>query len=180
MERKISATMIGASPSEGSSSSRSFGLAMMARAMASICCWPPLRMLAGSRARSLRAGNFSIHGIDVGGNLLVGAHIGAHHQVFSDRHSGQDAAAFRRLGDAGADDLVGPIGVNLRAVKGDRALARLDDAGDGLQQGRLAGAIGADQSDDLAFLDGQSDAMQHFDFAVTGMDVLNRKHHARV
>jgi hypothetical protein len=39
----ISSTMMGMSPSVGSSTSISLGLATMARAIASICCSPPLR-----------------------------------------------------------------------------------------------------------------------------------------
>ena len=38
---KISATSMGASPMEGSSSSMSVGRAMRARPMATICCSPP-------------------------------------------------------------------------------------------------------------------------------------------
>ena len=38
---KTSTTMAGASPSDGSSSSRSRGHAISARAIATICCWPP-------------------------------------------------------------------------------------------------------------------------------------------
>src|SRR5262249_55547490 len=39
--RKISCTTSGASPNDGSSSSRSFGRSISARAIASICCSPP-------------------------------------------------------------------------------------------------------------------------------------------
>ena len=39
--RAISRTSIGAKPSEGSSSRRSFGRAISARLIASICCSPP-------------------------------------------------------------------------------------------------------------------------------------------
>ena len=41
MISKISFTSLGASPSEGSSRSIIFGLAINARAMVSICCSPP-------------------------------------------------------------------------------------------------------------------------------------------
>ena len=41
MTSKICSTRIGASPIDGSSSSRSFGWVMSARPIASICCSPP-------------------------------------------------------------------------------------------------------------------------------------------
>ena len=43
MMPKISLTRIGDRPSDGSSSSISFGRAISARPIASICCWPPDR-----------------------------------------------------------------------------------------------------------------------------------------
>ena len=50
-------TMRGASPSDGSSSSRRRGLDMRLRATASICCCPPDRRLASEARRSSRIGN---------------------------------------------------------------------------------------------------------------------------
>src|SRR5262249_20320672 len=57
--RAISATTIGARPSDGSSSSRYFGFAMRPRAMASICCSPPDSEPPSCVRRSPRRGKSS-------------------------------------------------------------------------------------------------------------------------
>src|SRR3954469_4240523 len=57
---KISWTMIGARPSEGSSMQRSRGSDMRARESASICCSPPESVPAGCEARSRRRGKLAM------------------------------------------------------------------------------------------------------------------------
>jgi hypothetical protein len=57
-----------------------------------------------------------------------------------------------------------------------RALARLRRAADGHQQGRLAGAVGADQGDDLALVHMQIDAAQRLDVAVERVDAGDFQH----
>ena len=52
--------------------------------------------------------------------------------------------------------------------KRDRALGR-DHPADGPQRGGLAGAVGAEDHDDLALVDGEVDAVQHLDRAVAGV-----------
>src|SRR6267143_1171734 len=52
-------TRIGASPTEGSSTSRSLGEDISARPIASICCWPPESEPASWRLRSARTGKIS-------------------------------------------------------------------------------------------------------------------------
>src|SRR6267143_3094523 len=52
-------TRIGASPTDGSSNSRSLGEDMSARTIASICCWPPESEPASWRLRSARTGKIS-------------------------------------------------------------------------------------------------------------------------
>ena len=56
MMAKISFTTSGARPRLGSSIIRSFGLAIMARPTASICCSPPDSVPASCHSRSLRRG----------------------------------------------------------------------------------------------------------------------------
>ena len=56
---KIWATRIGARPIDGSSSSRHDGRPISARAMASICCWPPERPPAARLRFSFRIGNMA-------------------------------------------------------------------------------------------------------------------------
>ena len=57
MALNISVTISGDSPSEGSSSSSSFGLAISARPMATICCWPPDSSPAACWSLTSSAGN---------------------------------------------------------------------------------------------------------------------------
>ena len=56
---KICTTICGARPSEGSSSSSNLGRAMRARAMASICCWPPESRPPACDLRSFKIGNMA-------------------------------------------------------------------------------------------------------------------------
>ena len=49
---------------------------------------------------------------------------------------------------------------DVRAPELDLALARVQEAEDGLHQGRLAGAVGADDGDDLALADDDRDAVE--------------------
>ena len=58
----ISSMIVGASPSEGSSSSNTRGSPINARPMASICCWPPLRLEPRTARRERRAGQLGDHG----------------------------------------------------------------------------------------------------------------------
>ena len=54
------------------------------------------------------------------------------------------------------------------------------EAGDRAQRRRLAGAVGADQRDDLALLDRQRDALERLDVAVVGVDVLDLEQRHRL
>ena len=56
MMAKMSRTTSGARPREGSSIISSFGLAIMARPTASICCSPPDSVPASCHSRSFRRG----------------------------------------------------------------------------------------------------------------------------
>src|SRR6266498_3013460 len=123
-------TMTGASPSDGSSSSSSFGWAISARPMASICCSPP----------------------DIVPPLW-------------------------RLRDPDLGDLVAGQTLDLGALEGDPPGERWDDPGDRAQGGRLARAVGADERDDLALVDGQRDALQRLDRPVERVELLDLEEH---
>ncbi len=60
-----------------------------------------------------------------------------------------------------------------RPGKGDRALARPRAAEDRHHQRRLAGAVGADQRDDLALVHVEIDAFERDDVAVIGLDAAD-------
>lgn len=79
----------------------------------------------------------------------------------------------RGVGEAQGDDLVrGDVGEGF-AVEDDAAADRFEQAGEGAQGGGLAGAVGADEGDDLAGLDGEGDALDGFDLAVGDAEVLD-------
>jgi len=97
----------------------------------------------------------------------------AHLQVLHDRHAHEDAAAFRRLRDLEPGDLVGRELRDIASGKRDRALARARIPADRHHQRRLAGAVGADQRDDLAVSDFHVDAAQRGNMAVIGLDAAH-------
>ena len=98
----------------------------------------------------------------------------AHLQIFEHRHAHEDAAAFRRLRDLQAGDLVGRQLGDVAAGERDAAFARARIAEDRHHQRRLAGAVRADQRDDLAVADFDVDALQRGDVAVIGLHARER------
>ncbi len=150
MIRAIRPTICGASPSEGSSSSSSFGSDISARPMASICCSPP----DSSPARC--AGPLGEHREQLahpvpGGRLRGGRRTGPEPtgaQVLLDGHPGEHLAALRHGDDAAAHDECGvepvdPLAVEGDLAGGDRPAVQLQRAGDRAQQRRLARAVAA-------------------------------------
>jgi hypothetical protein len=81
---------------------------------------------------------------------LAAIEVAAEPQIVAHRQSRKQPAIFRHIGDAAGGDHVLRHAVDARAVKGDVAGARALGAGDGFQQRRLAGAVGAGNADDLA------------------------------
>ena len=74
------------------------------------------------------------------------------------------------MGDAQRSDLVRwPTG-DVLATDQERAGGGRDDAADGACQRGLAGAVGAENGDRVAGLDGQVDALQNTGLAVAGAD----------
>ena len=96
-------TISGARPSEGSSSSSSFGFAIRPRATASICCWPPESVQPSACLERLDLGEDA--------ELLVGLllQLPARHalairraqqDVLAHRQAGENAPALRHVADA--------------------------------------------------------------------------------
>ncbi len=84
--------------------------------------------------------------------------------------------AFRHMGQFQVDDLAGFGFAQVMSVKEDAAGGSLLQAGDGAQRGGFAGAVGTDQRDDLAAVDGQRNAVQRLHGAVVDFQVLYLKH----
>ena len=74
-------------------------------------------------------------------------------QVVLDAQGGEDLAALGDLADARLDDTVGREAADVLALQQDLAGAGAMDAGEDMQQGGLAGAIGADDGHQFAGLD---------------------------
>ena len=82
--------------------------------------------------------------------VAVAARIGAEPQIFLDGHIDKDAAAFGHQHDAALGHDIGRLSGDIAPSKMTAPPRGLHQAGDGLQQRRLAGAIGAEDGDDLA------------------------------
>ena len=70
------------------------------------------------------------------------------------------------MGDAEMRAFGGRDREQVLSIVGDRACDRRDDAGDGLEQRRLAGAVRTDDGDELAARDLERDAAQRVQAAI--------------
>ena len=78
---------------------------------------------------------------------------GSHHDVLERGEPGEGLHELERPREAQAADRVGLEPDQGRAVERDRAVSRGVEAGDEVEHGGLAGAVGPDEPDDLAALD---------------------------
>ena len=135
--------------------------------------------IAGEPGALLQAREIVEDHVDVGIDLAVAAGEGAEPQILQRGHVGDDAAALHHLEDAAADDLVGIDAVDALAVEqdlaaGDLAVLGLEQAGDRLQRGRFARAVGAQQRHDRALGHFEAQAAQHQDHVVIDhLDVVH-------
>ena len=70
--------------------------------------------------------------------------------VVQHRELAEQADGLEGAGDAALGDQVGPQPGDVGAVQADRAAGGAQEAGDDVEQGGLAGAVGADDTEDLA------------------------------
>jgi hypothetical protein len=132
---------------------------------------PPLRDALGergksARTRSRRAAPRRGHG-DVGAEL----------EILADRERREDAAASGR-GRAAAHEVVARHAADRRALEEDAARARRDHPRGRGERRRLAGAVGADERDDLARLHLERDAVERLHGPVRDDEVLDDEHQA--
>ena len=114
----------------------------------------------------------------LGDGGAVGLGVGAHPQIFFDGHGAEQLAPLRHLGEARAHDGRRGQAADGAAVIADCAARRRHQAHHGVEQGRLAGAVGADQRDDLAGRDGQRYLAQHRRAAIAARHALELKQRA--
>ena len=87
------------------------------------------------------------HGTDDTG---VGADVAPHHHVFHRRHLAEQPDVLEGPGDAGFRDLVHGARFVRLALQDEASRVGRVEAGDHVEEGRLAGSVGADQAIDLA------------------------------
>jgi len=68
---------------------------------------------------------------------------------------------------------MGGEGVDADTLEGDRAVGRVEEAGDGPQDGGLTGAVGSNDGYDLPFLDGEGYTVQGQDAVVADVDLID-------
>ncbi len=91
-----------------------------------------------------------------GPEALAGAGVAADEHVFQDGHVGEEPDVLEGAGDACGGDLEG-LGREDLAFVADFALGGDVEAGEAVEEGGLAGAVGSDEADDLAAVDGEVD-----------------------
>src|SRR5690606_14095351 len=89
---------------------------------------------------------------------------------------GEDLPALGDLPDAEVADAVAVEAGDLLALEADGARARLEDPRDGADERGLAGAVGADEGDDLAGAHRQAHLVERLGVAVVDGEVTNIQH----
>ncbi|MCY1175799.1 hypothetical protein D9M73_160530 [compost metagenome] len=87
--------------------------------------------------------------------VLAGLEDG--HDVVGDRQLAEDRGFLRQVADTGASAAVHGLVADIEVVDQYAALFGLDQPDNHVEAGGLAGAVGAEQADDLAAVDGQAD-----------------------
>src|SRR3984957_6823105 len=102
--------------------------------------------------------------------------IAAQHQVLMHAHVSEDAARLGDIADALAHHAIGREARERIAGEADAALEGRQVAEDGLQQRRLARAIGPDDAHDFAGADIERHLVQDFQPAIARADALDSQH----
>ena len=97
-------------------------------------------------------------------------------QVFLDREAGEDQPSLGHQREPALDALVRRGQGEIGSVEDDAAGRRGHQPGDAAHQGRLAGAVAADERRDRALGDIEGDRLQHPDFAIAGGDGSDFQH----
>src|ERR687897_226922 len=107
--------------------------------------------------------------------------VPAEHEVVDQRQVGEQLDALKGAGNAERRDVVRTAAGDVVAVEVHAALLRAVDAGHQVEQGRLAGAIGADDGEQLPRLDGEGHTIDRDHAGETQGHVAyveDRRHHA--
>src|ERR1700682_3306181 len=177
IRRMISVTSRGARPSEGSSSSNSRGRAIKARPMASICRSPPDsdRVSWGRLGWQGREGLLTLSEPlpKVGGIVapeVSQAQVVLHCQLFD------HTTALGHVNDAEPGDVLDPEPNQVDPLPSEAAGDRVQQAGDGSQQGCFAGSIGTEHGGDAALPQAHGNIIEGSDGAVVPTKATDLKH----
>jgi hypothetical protein len=144
--------------------------------MASICCWPPDNEPAAAfelgEQRKPRVDPLEVVFPVPPASLGVGAHL----EILEHGERRKHLPAFGHVREPAMRARRRLHRQQVGALEADRSRQRRDDAGDGLEQGRLAGAVRTDDGDELARVHTQDDVAQHGHAAVPGTETFDLKH----
>src|SRR3974390_617743 len=167
--------MRGDKPSDGSSSNRIFGVLMMARARASICCSPPERLPAAWFCRSLSWGKCENASSTAAAKGRVEVTVEGKLEIFEDGLGRKNSAVFRQMQNALARQAVRRLVVGRHTIEANSAGPRQHIA-DRAQERRLAGAIGADNGNRLTEAQLKRAAAKPADRTVEHMQFIDCEH----
>ena len=108
------------------------------------------------------------------------AHVAADHHVLQRRQVGEQPDVLERAGDSARGDLVGLQALQHVAVEREVPAVGHVDAGEHVEQRRLAGAVRADQPVDLAVADREPDVGERLHAAEALRDALRRQQRQRL
>src|SRR5262249_30756881 len=138
-------------------------------------------LATGERAGELAAalaeeGKAAIDAVDR--LALVGARdrVATEDEVVVHGHLREQAAGLREGADSQAHELVGPAPRDISTVERDAARGGREIAERGLEQRRLAGAVGPDDADDRAVGHAERCRLEDLELAVAGTDALKLQH----
>ena len=141
-----------------------------ARPIAAICCWPPDKRRRRQVAQFTQAREQLIDARQIPRPFALA--MAAEQQVFFDRKARKQPAAFRHHGDAEPHHFVRRLVADRLAVEHHHVGRGRQRAGDRAQKRGLAGAVGADDGDGLALLDGDVDIEQRLEVAVERREIV--------
>src|SRR5215467_14580755 len=151
----------GASPADGSSRRSTAGSTMRAMAMASTWRWPPESVRAACRRFSARTGKRAKIPLDPR-PALARLEESAHLEVLAHRHARKDVLLLRHEGEAEGGDGARRSPPDGLPAQPHRAVVWGEQARDHLEERRFARAVGTDDADDLARLEGEIHALEDF------------------
>src|SRR5438034_8296 len=105
--------------------------------------------------------------------------IAAEPDVLAHAEVREEPPPLEHVGDAAADDAVSGQTRDGLALEGDGAGARAQQARDAVHQGGLAAAVGAEEGDHLAALDGQARPPERLVVAEQDVEARDLEHHGR-